>query len=105
MINSCSNIIQPQSNPNFQWNGCSDIEKKAYDTEVAKLQVRNVTTLKIIDWGVLDEINFIHELKKMFRIKFKEDDELVFTCRAWLKAFKVKEDVYKEWCLEFFSTL
>ncbi|GJY36463.1 hypothetical protein Tco_0421841 [Tanacetum coccineum] len=41
----------------------------------------------------------------MFRIRFKEDDELVFTCRAWWKAFKVKEDVYKEWCLEFFFTL
>ncbi|GJY01632.1 hypothetical protein Tco_0359784 [Tanacetum coccineum] len=41
----------------------------------------------------------------MFRIRFKEDDELVFTCRAWLKAFKVKEDVYNEWSLEFFSTL
>ncbi|GJU70450.1 hypothetical protein Tco_1256709 [Tanacetum coccineum] len=82
-----------------------DIEKQAYNARLAELQVRNIATPKLIDWGVLDEIGFHRELKKMFRIKFKEDDELVIICRAWLQAFKVKEDVYKEWCLEFFSTL
>ncbi|GKD95372.1 hypothetical protein Tco_1375209, partial [Tanacetum coccineum] len=59
----------------------------------------------LVDWGVLDEIGIHLELTKIFRIRFKEDDELVFTCQAWLQAFKVKEDVYKKWCLEFFSTL
>nr|GEY87048.1 hypothetical protein [Tanacetum cinerariifolium] len=82
-----------------------DIEKQAYNARLAKLQVRNIATLKLVDWSMMDEIGFHLELTKMFRIRFKEDDELLFTCRAWWKAFKVKEDVYKEWCLEFFSTL
>nr|GEZ10309.1 hypothetical protein [Tanacetum cinerariifolium] len=90
---------------NFHVLGECDIEKQAYNARLAKLQVRNIATPKLVDWSVMDEIGFHLELTKMFRIRFKEDDELLFTCRAWWKAFKVKEDVYKEWCLEFFSTL
>ncbi|GJX45782.1 hypothetical protein Tco_0262458 [Tanacetum coccineum] len=105
VVNPDALQVQPTSNPPLQWNECSDIEKQAYNARLAELQVRNIATPKLVDWSVLDEIGFHLELKKMFRIIFKEDDELVFTCRAWWKAFKVKEDVYKEWCLEFFSTL
>ncbi|GJY22808.1 hypothetical protein Tco_0396466 [Tanacetum coccineum] len=105
VVNPDALQVQPTSNPHLQWNGSSDIEKQAYNARLAKLQVRNIATPKLVDWGVLDEIGIHLELTKIFRIRFKEDDELVFTCRAWLQAFKVKEDVYKKWCLEFFSTL
>ncbi|GJS76550.1 ribonuclease H-like domain-containing protein [Tanacetum coccineum] len=82
-------------------------KKRGVNPDALQVQptIMNVAIPKLIGSGVLDDIDFRHELKRMFRIKFMEYDELVITCRGWLKAFKVKEDVYKEWCLEFFSTL
>ncbi|GKC15899.1 hypothetical protein Tco_1012681, partial [Tanacetum coccineum] len=96
VVNPNALQVQTTSNPHLQWNGCGDIEKQAYNARLAELQVRNIATPKLVDWGVLDEIDIHLELTKMFRIRFMENDELVFTFRAWLQAFKVKEDVYKE---------
>lgn len=59
----------------------------------------------LIDWDVLNDIHVSRDLKKMLKVEYMVDNELIFTCRAWLRAFNVQEDVYHEWCLEFFSTL
>nr|GEV66376.1 retrovirus-related Pol polyprotein from transposon TNT 1-94 [Tanacetum cinerariifolium] len=78
----------------------NELETLLYSNGDAMVRMKKL----LVDWGVLDEIGIHLELKRMFGVRFKEDDELVFIVWAWCEAFKVK-DVYKEWCLEFFSTL
>ncbi|GJT54949.1 hypothetical protein Tco_0990003 [Tanacetum coccineum] len=38
-------------------------------------------------------------------IKFEIEDNGELKCRAIKRALEIKEDIYKEWCLEFFSSI
>nr|GEV45074.1 hypothetical protein [Tanacetum cinerariifolium] len=66
--------VQPTRNPNLQWNGCSDIEKQGYNVKLAELQIRNIATTKLIDWGLLDDIGFHWWLDKKAFAGFIDKD-------------------------------
>ncbi|GKB30169.1 hypothetical protein Tco_0869570 [Tanacetum coccineum] len=46
-----------------------------------------------------------HLLKILMKMEYLHDDEDMFTDYSWERALSIKEDVYPEWCLEFFSTM
>ncbi|GJX17536.1 hypothetical protein Tco_0218368 [Tanacetum coccineum] len=41
----------------------------------------------------------------LMKMEYLHDDEDMFTDYSWERALSIKEDVYPEWCLEFFSTM
>nr|GEY61052.1 hypothetical protein [Tanacetum cinerariifolium] len=66
--------------------------------------------LKNTDWG-----SDGHEMYKKtegdgawhekFKMEYRHEDGDEFVYYSWERAFSIKEDVYREWCLEFFLTM
>ncbi|GKF94479.1 hypothetical protein Tco_0284179, partial [Tanacetum coccineum] len=43
--------------------------------------------------------------RDLMKMEYTHEDENEFVDYSWERAFSIKEDVYMEWCLEFFSTM
>ncbi|GJX24154.1 hypothetical protein Tco_0228599 [Tanacetum coccineum] len=44
-------------------------------------------------------------LRNLMKMVYMHDDGDSFTDYSWERVFSIRENVYKEWCLEFFSTM
>nr|GEW69601.1 hypothetical protein [Tanacetum cinerariifolium] len=49
--------------------------------------------------------NFDETLKELMKMEYLHDDRDVFVDYSWERDLSIEEDVYPEWCLEFFSKM
>ncbi|GKC25126.1 hypothetical protein Tco_1027276 [Tanacetum coccineum] len=51
------------------------------------------------------DLSFVETLKEMMKLQYIHEDGDVFVDYSWERALSIDGDVYREWCLEFFSTI
>ncbi|GJX08174.1 hypothetical protein Tco_0196106 [Tanacetum coccineum] len=80
--------------------------KTRYNTNLARLLPKQIYSPVIVDWGVLNNIGCVKEIKAMLEIKLYEigGQEEIFRSKAWRRAFDINELIYTELCHEFYST-
>nr|GEW75683.1 hypothetical protein [Tanacetum cinerariifolium] len=49
--------------------------------------------------------SFDETLKEFMKVEYLHDDGDVFVGYSWERDLSIEEDVYPEWCLEFFSMM
>lgn len=57
-----------------------------------------------INWAKLNKIGILERLNPYLTNSFEENG-VTITCNGWRNLFSVKELVYKELCVELFSTV
>lgn len=57
-----------------------------------------------IDWNKLNEIGIFERLHP-YLINTYVENGISFTCNRWKILFSIKEPIFKELCVEFFSTI
>ncbi|GKB67374.1 hypothetical protein Tco_0928786 [Tanacetum coccineum] len=89
----------------LKWSGLDSCAKEAYNERLSKLLTRNISLPKYIDWELLKDYGIKQDLVGMIMISYKVASIGEFKCHAIKRALKIKEDIYKEWRLEFFFTI
>lgn len=56
------------------------------------------------NWNKLREVGLLNQLN-LFLTKTFAGIGITFTCKGWSNLFEIQERVYKELCVEFFSTV
>ncbi|GJR18212.1 pescadillo-like protein [Tanacetum coccineum] len=71
-----------------------------------KLWKRDIYSPCIVNWDVLNRMDYDGEIDDMLRIMVREDEseEEIFTSVAWIRAFNINDPIYAELCHEFYST-
>ncbi|GKB21703.1 hypothetical protein Tco_0855626 [Tanacetum coccineum] len=80
-VQSTTYNLQQVTNANLKWRDLPSMERHAYCE------------------------SFDETLKELMKMEYLHDDGDVFVDYLWEKALSVEEDMYLEWCLEFFSTM
>ena len=97
--------LSSERNDNLKFKNLRSDEKHAYRERLSKLQKRKIVVPRLIDWSLFAEYGCEMQLREMMRMSYVypgDGDE--FVDLSWERAFSIYEDVYREWCLEFFST-
>ncbi|GKC17907.1 hypothetical protein Tco_1014689 [Tanacetum coccineum] len=73
---------------------------------LAQLLPRHIYFPCVMNWDMLNRIDYDGEIDDMLRIRLREagSDEDIFTSMAWIRAFNINEPIYAELCHEFYST-
>ena len=98
--------LRPEANENVKFSHVQDKdEKNAYRERLSKLQERKVAVPRLINWDLFAEYECEEQLRSMMVMTYVyPGDGDTFEDRSWERAFSIRENVVKEWCLEFFST-
>ncbi|GKG01788.1 hypothetical protein Tco_0306493 [Tanacetum coccineum] len=85
------------------WGTCSRDVKSKYNTNLARLITKQIYSLCIVDWNVLNTLVCAESIEEMLKIKIVEmgGQEEIFTFEAWRRAFDINEPIYTELCHEF----
>ena len=59
---------------------------------------------RVMDWNVMKELACDEFLEEMLIIRIIWDRK-VLTSDMWIRAFNIREPIYKEWCLEFLCSM
>ncbi|GJY38994.1 retrotransposon ORF1 [Tanacetum coccineum] len=80
--------------------------KSRYNTNLARLLLKQIYSPCIIDWNVLNTLGCAEAIEEMLEIKVFEmgGQEKIFTFEAWRRAFDINEPIYTELCHKFCST-
>lgn len=98
--------VKKEANANLKFKDLTDGEKHAFRERLSKLQHRQCLVPRVIDWDLFDECECEDELRSMMRTSYVyPGDGDSFNDLSWERAFSVNEEVYREWCMEFFSTM
>ncbi|GKC33660.1 hypothetical protein Tco_1046044, partial [Tanacetum coccineum] len=100
-------VLLPQVHHEFLlWEGCNRDAKSRYNTRLAQLLPKRIYSPCVVNWDVLNRIDYDGEIDDMLRIRVREvgSDEEIFTSVAWIRAFNINEPIYAELCHEFYST-
>nr|GEY85648.1 hypothetical protein [Tanacetum cinerariifolium] len=92
-----SAVYKNQSRPNG--------ENNAYNKRLSTLQTRQFGIPRLVDWNVFEEYGCEDALLNMIKIEYMDEDRDVFLDRSWENVFSNGEKVYREWFLEFYSTI
>ena len=98
------NKRETKYHPNLRWNGVTREEKREFNDKLTKIVDRDIDIPRIVDWRVMRNLGCEKDLENMLLVRVVFPDEVVDSF-MWKKAVEIKESVYKEWCLEFFSSL
>ncbi|GJT30598.1 hypothetical protein Tco_0910873 [Tanacetum coccineum] len=90
----------------LHWGTSNRAAKTKYNTNLARLLLKQIYSLIIIDWEVLNNMGCTKEIEEMMEIKVYEmgGDEEMFTFEAWRCAFDIREPVYANLCHEIYAT-
>ncbi|GKC60049.1 hypothetical protein Tco_1087647, partial [Tanacetum coccineum] len=100
-------LLFPQVHHEFLlWEGCNRDAKFRYNTRLAQLLPRHIYSPCVMNWDILKRMGYDGEIDEMLRIKVREAElgEEIFTFVAWIRAFNINEQIYAEFCHEFYST-
>ncbi|GJR79427.1 hypothetical protein Tco_0150212 [Tanacetum coccineum] len=88
------------------WEGCNRAAKTRYNTKLAYLLPKQIYSVIIVDWRVLNKMGCTKEIENMLEIKVYEagSQEEIFSSQAWRRVFDINEPTYTELCHEFYST-
>lgn len=75
-----------------------------YTNKLGWIHNREFVVSPTIDMAKLNETEILERLN-MYLTKTFEKNGVYFTCNGWKNLLSIKEPIYKEWCLEFFSTV
>ncbi|GJW13777.1 hypothetical protein Tco_0017910 [Tanacetum coccineum] len=88
------------------WAKINRAAKSKYNTNLARLKPKQIYSLVIMDWGVLNNMGCAEEIEAMLQIKVYEvgGQEEIFSSEAWRRVFDINEPIYTKLCHEFYST-
>ncbi|PWA91390.1 retrotransposon Orf1 [Artemisia annua] len=81
------------SHPHLLWRTCNTQTRKDYNRVLSTLYQKSPYAPYLLEWEVLNRAGCAEEIEEMITIKL-----------AWRNVFDIRENVYKELCLEFYST-
>ena len=97
-------LMRAETHPWLRWPGCDGNEKIVLNNRLAELQDRPICQPRFMDWDVINRLGLTEELDEMF-LTHDVDRAHPIEIPIWNRALNVKENVYREWCLEFYSSL
>ncbi|GJT21344.1 hypothetical protein Tco_0891281 [Tanacetum coccineum] len=97
--------LQPVTNANLKRRDLPFMERHAYCERLSKFQQKSIETPRVADWTMFYVYSFDETLKELMKMEYLHDDGDVFVDYSWERALSIEDDVYPEWCLEFFSTM
>ena len=95
------------SHPHLLWRTCNTQTRKDYIKVLSILYQKSPYAPHLIEWEVLNKAGCAEEIEEMLTIRLvneEDDDEILFVFYAWRTVFDIRENVYKELYLEFYST-
>lgn len=94
----------PDEHPNLLWKGVGKAEKRTLNKRLNRLYFREIDVPRIMDRRIMRNLGCEEVLEDMLLVKVVIGHEYV-TSQMWKRALEIKEPIYMEWCLEFFSSL
>jgi hypothetical protein len=95
---------EPEDHPNLLWKGATKQQKKNFNTIPNRLYFRSIDVPRALNWTTLKTLGCDEIMNDVLMVKKVIEDEFV-TSQMWRKAVEIREPIYIEWCLEFFSSL
>ncbi|GKA50085.1 hypothetical protein Tco_0743158 [Tanacetum coccineum] len=89
--------------PNYEGNLC----KKEKGMDHAKIRLTDpYGNMYDQDWNVLNTLGCGNAIEDMLEVRVNEmgSNEVLFTSKAWKRAFDINEPIYTELCYEFYAT-
>ena len=92
----------------FPWLNFPQIESASTMTrwkkKLAEVRKKEIYVPNRIDWGWLQSVCYEEGLAPYLLKEFVYEGESM-VCDGWSRVFRIQEPVYRELCLEFFSTV
>ena len=95
---------EPEDHPNLLWRDATKLQKKNFYTILNKLYFRSIDVPRVLNWTTLKTLGCDEIMNDVLMVKKVIGDEFV-TSHMWRKAIEIREPIYIERCLEFFSSL
>nr|GEY08895.1 retrotransposon Orf1 [Tanacetum cinerariifolium] len=88
------------------WGTSNKAAKSKYNTNLARLLPKQINSLVIVDWEVLNNMGCAEEIKEILEIKVYKvgGQKEIFSSKEWRSIFNINEPIYTELCHEFYST-
>lgn len=90
-----------ETHPWLKWPGCSAEQKVILNRELAAIQNKGICAPRFMDWNVTRRLGINEQLDSLFLTKSAEEVDV----QMWKRVFDLRENVYREWVLEFYSSL
>lgn len=104
-VTAAALVMGPESYPWLQWPGASANRRIELNNRLALHQDKGIGVPRIMDWGITDALGINEELDRRFLTRLIEQDHIELEIPIWRRALDIKEDSYREWMLEFYSSL
>ncbi|GJS77537.1 hypothetical protein Tco_0727418 [Tanacetum coccineum] len=80
--------------------------KNRYNTNLVGNLSKQIYSPFIVDWIILNTFGCDNAIEDMLEVRVNEigSNEVLFTSKAWKRAFDINEPIYTELCHEFYAT-
>ncbi|GJT43328.1 hypothetical protein Tco_0952043 [Tanacetum coccineum] len=97
--------LKPITSAYLRWRDLPSVERHAYSERLLRLQQKNFGTPRVVDWDMFNNYSCDETLRDLMKMEYTHEDGDEFVDYSCERAFSIKEDVYMERCLLFFSTM
>ena len=80
------------------------VEKKVLNSKLSRLCEREIHVPRIVDWRIIKNLGCFEWIEDMLLVRMVFNTEIV-TSWIWKRALEIREPIYKEWVLEFLSSV
>ena len=94
----------PGGHPWLLWPGATRDERIVLNNRLAEIHMRTINRPKIIHDDVFSALDRDDDFGMMFTIRLRVSNGY-YDINPWTRAFTIREDIYPEWVMEFYSTL
>ena len=94
----------PRGHPWLLWPGATRDERIILNNRLAEIHMRAINRPKIIDADVFAALDIDDDFGMMFTTRLRVGNG-EYDINPWTRAFTVREDIYPEWVMEFYSSL
>ena len=95
--------LRPSNHPWLQFRNIEQQERQAYLNRLAEIQDYTLESPRILDWALLETARLTAYYDSLFKMEFNGDAAI--SVPMWRRIFSLSKPVYRELCLEFYSTL
>ena len=94
----------PEVHPWLQWPGADKYEKIRLNNKLAEIQKHPINPPRLMDWDMLQTLGIQGEINRLLTTICRYPGG-EFHVPMWDRVFRINEPVFREWCLEFYSSL
>ena len=95
---------EQEDHPNLLWKGTTRQQKRDLNFILNKMYFRSIDVPKVLNWKTMETLGCDKIMADVLMARKVIGSEFVIS-QMWKKAVEIREPIYIEWCLEFFSSL